>query len=152
MSGLNANLLKQLAPAHAPAPPGWWPPAPGWWVLLLLILLAVAALIVWLRRPRRRMRLLALQELQQLERANIDDAALAGRLQNLLRRYAIVRFGPEPVAQLSGERWIVFLADNGGTALAGETGSDLLRAAYGGAGDTRRAQWLSATRQFLKVN
>ncbi|MGH8504399.1 MAG: DUF4381 domain-containing protein [Stenotrophobium sp.] len=152
MNGVDANLLKQLAPAHALSPPGWWPPAPGWWLLLALVLLAALALGLWLRRPRRRVRRLALRELQQLERAGADDAVLAGSVQNLLRRYAVVRFGPEPVARLSGERWIAFLAENGGTALAGAPGSDLLRTAYGGVGSGSRAQWLSAARNFLKAN
>jgi hypothetical protein len=152
MNGVDADLLRQLAPAHALPPPGWWPPAPGWWLLLTLVLLGALALGLWLRRPRRRLRRLALRELQQLERAGPDDAALAGSLQNLLRRYAVVRFGAEPVARLSGERWIAFLAENGGTALAGEPGSDLLRAAYGGIGGASRALWLSAARNFLRAN
>ena len=153
MGGMNSDLLAQLAPAHAPAPPGLWPPAPGWWGLAVL-LLAAAALVLWLRHPARRLRLAALRELRQLEQGGVDDAALARGLEHLLRRYAVARFGREPVARLSGEPWIAFVAAHGGAALSGEPGRELLHAAYGGQGGTSRAPpnrtvWLSGTRGFL---
>ena len=151
MGGMNQDLLAQLAPAHAPPAPGWWPPAPGWWLLAVLLLAAVAALLLWLRRPARRLRRAALQELKQLEQAGGDDAALARGLEHLLRRYAVARFGREPVARLSGERWIDFVAAHGGSALAGEPGRELLRAAYGGAAGPGRALWLSGARGFLRA-
>ena len=150
MGGVNEELLKQLAPAHAPPPVGWWPPAPGWWVLALLLIVVPIALFIWRRRPQRRLRLAALRELKQLER-NADDAALAHGLQHLLRRYAVARYGREPVAQLNGDSWIAFLAAHGGAGLAGEPGRALLRAAYGGnATEYNRSVWLSASRGFLK--
>jgi hypothetical protein len=150
MGGVNEELLKQLAPAHAPPPLGWWPLAPGWWGLLVLLIVVVAALAAWLRWPQRRLRLAALRELKQLEH-NADDAALAHGLQHLLRRYAVARYGHAPVAQLSGESWIAFIAANGGADLAGEPGRALLRAAYGGGTtDQSRAVWLSAGRGFLR--
>lgn len=150
MGGVNQELLEQLAPAHAPPPLGWWPLAPGWWMLAVLLVAVVIALVIWLRRPQRRLRLAALRELQQLERS-ADEAALAHGLQQLLRRYAVARYGREPVAQLSGESWIAFLAAHGGAGLAGEPGRALLRAAYGGsAAEPSRAAWLSAGRGFLR--
>lgn len=150
MGGVNPDLLSQLAPAHAPPAPGWWPPAPGWWLLAVLLLAAAAALTLWLRRPSRRLRRIALRELKQLERTGADDATLARGLEHLLRRYAVARFGREPVARLSGERWIDFVAAHGGKALAGAPGRELLRAAYGGGGDADREQWLSGARDFLR--
>lgn len=150
MGGVNEELLKQLAPAHAPPPPGWWPPAPGWWGLAVLLIVIAAAIVVWLRSPVRRLRLTALRELRQLEH-HADDAALARGLEHLLRRYAVARFGREPVARLSGESWIAFVAAHGGGALAGEPGRELLRAAYGGAGPAQsRAVWIDAGRGFLR--
>jgi len=153
MGGVNSDLLAQLAPAHAPAPPGLWPPAPGWWGLAVLLLAAAAALALWLRHPARRLRLAALRELEQLEQGGADDAVLARGLEHLLRRYAVARFGREPVARLSGEPWIAFVAAHGGAALSGEPGRDLLRAAYGGQGGAsptpNRTAWLSGTRGFL---
>jgi predicted lysophospholipase L1 biosynthesis ABC-type transport system permease subunit len=150
MGGVNEELLKQLAPAHAPPPPGWWPLAPGWWGLAALLIVTALLAFVWLRRPARKLRIAALRELRQLER-NADDAALARGLEHLLRRYAVARHGREPVARLSGERWIAFVAANGGAALAGEPGRELLRTAYGGsARNDHRAAWLSAGRGFLR--
>ncbi len=105
-----------------------------------------AALTLWLRRPARRLRRIALRELRQLEDGSADDAALARGLEHLLRRYAVARFGREPVARLSGEPWIAFVVARGGAALAGEPGRDLLRAAYGGKGGASREMWVKSAR------
>ena len=144
------NWLAQLAPAHAPPPPGWWPPAPGWWGLALLVLLAVAALLAWFNRPPRRLRRSALRQLAQLERNAHDDAQLARQLQDLVRRYAVARFGREAVAGLAGVSWINFVVAHGGTDWAGDSGAALLRAAYGGQASAERTRWLDGARGFLK--
>ncbi|MGH8460282.1 MAG: DUF4381 domain-containing protein [Stenotrophobium sp.] len=150
MGVVSNDFLKQLAPAHAPPPPGWWPPAPGWWLLAALLLVTIVLLLMWLRQPRRQLRRIALRELEQLEIAGVDDADLARGLEHLLRRYALARYGHGSVARLSGESWINFVAAHGGTALAGEPGRDLLRAAYGSGGSCR-PEWLSGVRSFLKA-
>ncbi|WP_428313038.1 DUF4381 domain-containing protein [Hydrocarboniphaga sp.] len=140
--------LEQLAPAHAPAPPGWWPPAPGWWLLLAMLALCAGLFYAW-RRERRSLRRLALNELAQIESSAADDAALARDLENLMRRYAVSRYGREQVARLSGDDWIAFVAAHGGSALAGDSGRQLLRAAYGAAASADRAQWLLGARGFI---
>jgi hypothetical protein len=150
MGSVSTDWLQQLAPAHAPPPPGWWPPAPGWWGLALLLLIAVVLPLLWLRRPAQRQRRAALRELRLLEASAGDDASLARGLEHLLRRFAIARFGREPVARLSGEHWIAFVAAHGGAALAGEPGRELLRAAYGGSANASRAQWLNGARGFVR--
>jgi hypothetical protein len=150
VGGVKPDWLDQLAAAHAPPPPGWWPPAPGWWGLALLLIGAAVLLALWLRSPTRRLRRAALLQLQQLERGAADDAALARGLEHLLRRYAVARFGREPVARLSGEPWLAFLAAHGGAALAGAPGQALLRSAYGGGGAADRDSWLSGARGFLR--
>jgi len=38
MNPAQPDWLAQLAPAHAPPPPGWWPLAPGWWAVMILII------------------------------------------------------------------------------------------------------------------
>jgi hypothetical protein len=150
MGGVSTDWLSQLAPAHAPPPPGWWPPAPGWWLAALLPLVAAALIALWRRRPAQRLRRAALRELRQIEQAGTDVTALARQLELLLRRYAVARYGREAVARLSGERWIAFVAAHGGTALSGTVGLELLRSAYGGGGDgTSRSLWLSGARGFL---
>jgi cbb3-type cytochrome oxidase subunit 3 len=147
---MNNELLKQLAPPHAPPPPGWWPLAPGWWLLALLLVLIVAGLIYWYLRPSRRLRRIALRELAQLEIHVQDDFQLARELQDLLRRYAIAAYGRATVANLSGDSWLAFLVAHGGKELAGEAGQSLLRAAYGGSMLHERGLWLHGAQNFLR--
>lgn len=150
MGSVKADWLTQLAPAHAPPPPGWWPLAPGWWGLAMLLALTIAAAMYWHFRPSVRLRRVALRELKSLETTLSDDIALARALEHLSRRYAVARFGREAVAALSGERWIAFVVAHGGTAWAGDSGTSLLRAAYGGTVQADRANWLAGARAFLK--
>ena len=167
-----ATLLEQLAPDHAPPPLGWWPLAPGWWGLMVLLLaLAMVALVVaWLRKRRqqpsvKRWQRAALRELAQLQAvsspANNDDAHIARGVQQLLRRYAIARYGRETVAPLSGDAWIAFVVRHGGNDWAGDSGRALLRSAYGGAATAHGGygahtpsadceRWLTGARAFVK--
>ena len=152
---MNQDLFRQLAPAHAPPPPGWWPPAPGWWLLTLCVLVLAAAVFglwKWHRGSGRRLRRLALGELRRIERSEGGNARLAQELELLLRRYAVARYGREAVAALSGDRWIAFVAAHGGDALAGDSGRALLRGAYGGSVTDREcAGWLPGARGFLRA-
>jgi hypothetical protein len=147
---MKPDWLAQLAPAHAPPPPGWWPPAPGWWGLALLLLLGIAALLYWLNRSPLRLRRTALRQLARLEQGGHDDAQLARQLQDLVRRYALARFGHATVAGLAGMAWIDFVVAHGGTEWADDSGANLLRAAYGGEATSERARWLAGARGFLK--
>ncbi len=153
MGGLtpNPDWLARLAPAHAPPPPGWWPLAPGWWCLAILLVMAVVGAIYWQYLPPVRLRRTALRELKQLEETLADDVALARGLESLLRRFAVARFGRETVANLSGERWLAFVIAHGGDAWAGNAGTSLLRAAYGGAVEADRTRWLAGAQAFLKA-
>lgn len=142
--------LEQLAPAHAAPPPGIWPLAPGWWLLIALPFVTAALFYAW-RRYRRSLRCLALTELSRIESEAADDAAFARDLENLLRRFAVARYGREHVARLSGDEWIAFVAARGGAALAGDSGRELLRAAYGTQARADRAQWLRGARGFIRA-
>ncbi|MDO9316492.1 MAG: DUF4381 domain-containing protein [Burkholderiaceae bacterium] len=159
---MNESWLSQLAPDHAPPPLGWWPLAPGWWGVIAALLMALAAGIWWWRRPSfRRWQRTALRELAQLQSASTRettvDATIARDVQQLLRRYAVVRYGRETVAALNGDAWIAFVVNHGGTDWAGDTGRRLLHCAYGGKalaqGDaaTDRQRWLGGARAFLKA-
>jgi hypothetical protein len=150
MGGVTPDWLAQLAPPHAPAPPGWWPLAIGWWVLLILLVVTGALIIYWQTRPSVRLRRIALRELKNLQTSADDDIALSRDLEHLLRRYAVARFGRDTVANLSGERWIAFVVAHGGTAWSGATGGNLLRIAYGGAATADRAAWLSGAQAFIR--
>jgi hypothetical protein len=150
MANLNAAWLKQLAPDHAPPPSGWWPLAPGWWVLLVLL---IAVLAVWIYRYRRKSSVLsrtALRELKLLESTGMDDVGLARELQNLMRRYALAKYGHAIVANLSGKEWLAFVIEHGGKAFAGEVGASFLRIVYGGQAQAERERWLNGARAFLR--
>ena len=151
MGGLKGDWLTQLAPAHAPPPPGWWPPAPGWWGLALLLALIATALVYGYRRPAARLRRAALRELKRLEDGPNDDVRLAGELERLMRRYAVAVHGREVAARLSGAAWLEFVVAHGGTDLAGEAGHALLRTAYGSPVKIDRARWLKGARGFLRA-
>lgn len=150
MAGMNTDWLAQLAPAHAPAPAGWWPPAPGWWALALLLLLLAGGWAYWFRRPANRLSRAALRELKRMESHSGDDIQLASELEYLLRRYALAAYGRDRAANLSGDAWLAFVAAHGGTELAGEAGQSLLRAAYGSRMQSERARWLKGARNFLR--
>lgn len=151
MGGVKPDWLAQLAPSHAPPPPGWWPLAPGWWVLAIVLALIVVAVWLWQRRPQVRLRRAALRELARLEKSMADDADLASELTRLVRRYAVARFGRDSVASLSGSRWIDFVVAHGGTPWGGEVGLGLLRAAYGGPCQPAREGWVSGAQAFFKA-
>lgn len=150
MGGVTPDWLAQLAPSHAPPPPGWWPLAAGWWLLAALLVLGIVAVWLWQRRPQVRLRRAALRELAQLDKTTANDAELARELTQLVRRYAVARFGRDAVATLSGRRWIDFVVAHGGTAWAGDVGLDLLRAAYGGQCQPERALWVTGAQAFFR--
>jgi predicted lysophospholipase L1 biosynthesis ABC-type transport system permease subunit len=152
---VNADWLSQLAPGHAPAPPGWWPPAPGWWALALMFVVGVAFAFWqwrrWRRPSARRLRRAAMRELSRMPSGACDDATFARRLQDLLRRYAVARYGRETVARLSGEAWVAFVVAHGGAAWTDGIGQRLLRCAYGGSAAADRERWLDGARAFVEA-
>lgn len=153
---MKPSWLAQLAPSHAPPPPGWWPMAPGWWLILLLGVLLAWGLARWWRNPARRRRLAALAELRRIRAATgaaggSETAAESARaIENLLRRYAIAVFGRSRVAALSGEAWLNFLGAAGAQPLAGEAGRAMLAAAFGGPVHDQRTLWLAGAETFVQ--
>lgn len=117
---MNNDPLAQLRDIHLPEPIGWWPPAPGWWLLALTVLVISAVAVYYLRRylyKRNRYRKEALRELRNLRAklAALETGAAVDELASLLRRVAIKTCGREKVAPLTGENWLRFLDDKGGT-------------------------------------
>jgi hypothetical protein len=158
--GMNSSWLAELAPEHAPPPPGWWPPAPGWWVLAGLSLALVVVAILWARNPRRRLQRATLRELARIRANARVRGETAQAIQNLLRRYALACFGAEQVAHLNGAAWLGFLAARGAPAFTGAVGQSLLAASYGGApvqGSASAQQpateaegWFAAAEKFIR--
>lgn len=158
---MSPDWLSQLAPSHAPPPPGWWPPAPGWWVLAILGAILVGGFIWWLVDRRRAEaafasllwtpRRAALSELRQIRQSEADAPVLAQSIESLLRRYALAVFGPERVASLTGEAWLQLVISEGGELLAGGPGRSLLAAAFGGRTGDDREQWLAGAEAFVRT-
>jgi Domain of unknown function (DUF4381) len=150
---VSAGWLAQLAPAHAPPPPGWWPPAPGWWAaagLTMVCGLALAAAVRWWREPRHRYRRAALRELKRIRASEAQGAAAAWAIESLLRRYAVAVYGRERVAALTGRAWLEFARVAGAPKLSGEAGRSLLAAAFGAPTHADREGWLAAAAEFIR--
>lgn len=149
---MNTNWLKDLAPAHAPPAPPWWPPAVGWWVLMTLILLLLAGSSFWWRRSAHarhiRLRRRALAEIERIR--DLKPAERAPAIQNLLRRYALMRYGANTVAPLSGEAWLRFIEAHGGSGLAGGAGERFLAAAYGKRRALPETDWTQSAEGFIR--
>ncbi len=148
--GMTSNWTSQLAPAHAPPPPGWWPPAPGWWLVAGLVLVAAAAGVRWWRDPYHRSRRAALRELRAIRVDDSDLVSSARAIESLLRRFAVAVFGGAQVARLTGEAWLTFVAAHGGAELAGEHGRSLLATAFGGSASSDRDSWIAGADAFLR--
>jgi Domain of unknown function (DUF4381) len=150
---VNSDWLAQLAPDHPPPSAGWWPPAPGWWAVLALSLLLLACVVLWWRRrdPFLGCRLAALREIRNIEEeAFVDEGATARAIQSVIRRYAIAVFGRERVARLTGESWLRFIGDQGGSVLAGTAGRSLIAAAFANQHSGQRDDWLIGAREFVQ--
>ena len=115
----------------------WLPLAPGWWyvaclVCLVLLLFGVRYWLIyqagWLgwRGDARR-------QLRELKKAlaTDDPHAVAGRLSELLRRIAMARSGRREAAGLTGDAWLLWLAEHDHTGFDWERhGQILLTAPY----------------------
>jgi hypothetical protein len=100
---IDFELAARLRDAHPPEAPPWWPPAPGWWIALLAALL-IAAVALRTFQPGWRRFLLRRRLLAELE-----GAASAAEISQLLRAAALARFPQHPAAGLHGAQWIAFL-------------------------------------------
>jgi hypothetical protein len=153
-AGISSDWLSQLAAEHAPLAVRWWPPAPGWWIATALLLAAAVGAVIWWRQPRRRVRRVALRELRRIRLTDAGLIDTARSVQNLLRRYALVAFGADRVARLTGQAWLHFVAARGAESLGGPLGQSLLVASFGGRIADHRQQdrdaWCAAAEQFLR--
>lgn len=115
----NSIDLSGLKGLHLPLEPDFFPLAIGWWVaLLLLLIILIGAISIgfyfWFDPMRQ-----AFRELKLIYQAHPDhNIAFAKEVSKLLKRVAILKFGRETVAQLSGPQWATFLKEHGGQSLS----------------------------------
>ena len=155
-----AQLLGGLRDIHLPEAISLWPLAPGWWVLAATLFAAVAFAFFERRRRRGSVRRAALDELEALAaeaRGGLATSDLAGRLQTLLRRVALVRKGRAEVAGLHGPPWYTLLAGPGGRRgpiFPVEMACRLEEAVYAGPSAdpeaSEREAWIAAARRFIR--
>ncbi|WP_447969863.1 DUF4381 domain-containing protein [Nitrospira sp. M1] len=148
--------LEQLRDLHMPDPVSLWPPAFGWWIVLLLVFLCVA-IGLWFKRYRqatapRRVALAALLDLQTSFNETHDTTTLMAGLSQLLRRYALVCFGRQNVAGLTGVAWLKFLDEQGKTPLfSGEQVQQALTAVpYGAQGSVDAEEMATLVKRWIK--
>ena len=148
--------LEQLRDLHMPEPISFWPPAFGWWIVLLLILICVA-IGLWVKRYRRataprRVALATLLDLQATFHETNDTPKLMAGLSQLLRRYALVCFGRQNVAGLTGLAWLKFLDEHGKTPLfSGEQVQQALTAVpYGAQGSVDAGEMVNLVKRWIK--
>ena len=116
---MSPDPLAELRGYHLPDPVVWWPPAPGWWALAVLLSLLTLLGVHWFLVRRRRCEAArrALAEIRALKAGFVrepDAAAAARALSQLLRRFAIARFGVRQAAGLTGDDWLGLLDAHGG--------------------------------------
>ncbi|AZO76446.1 MULTISPECIES: DUF4381 domain-containing protein [unclassified Bosea (in: a-proteobacteria)] len=107
--GSLANLRDLTLPPEI----SFWPPAPGIWILgaACTALIAVAIWHAMQRYRARAYRRAAIAELNALAGAiERGDPVGVARISSVLKRVAIVDYGREQVAPLSGEAWADFVA------------------------------------------
>ncbi len=105
------TLLQQLRDIHEPASISWWPLASGWYIVIVL-LVVVALYAVWHILRKRRIRRIALRELDNLKtifQKNGDKQYTASHLSILLRKVFLSQHTRYAVAGLEGEAWLTFL-------------------------------------------
>ena len=105
--------LSSLIDVIEPASPSLWPLAPGVLILLfttitLMVYLAYRGYVQWQCNAYRRKALAELSRLKKLETKHALPLVAA-----LLKRVAMVAYGRQKVAALSGERWRSFLNGKG---------------------------------------
>lgn len=105
------ELLNQLKDIHEPAAIGWWPPAVGWWILTgVFIVLIFAAVLAALRiRKKRLANQYRSEGVHLLQAIDLNDPQAIEKINILLKRVAVVTFGRNTCAALTGESWINFI-------------------------------------------
>ncbi|GJL56122.1 MAG: hypothetical protein NPIRA02_32540 [Nitrospirales bacterium] len=148
--------LEQLRDLHMPDPVSVWPPVFGWWIVLLFAIICVA-IGLWIKRYRqatapRRVALAALIDLHTSFNETQDITKLMAGLSQLIRRYALVCFGRQNVAGLTGAAWLTFLDERGKSPLfSSERIQQALTAVpYGSQGSVDAEEMVTLVKRWIK--
>ena len=121
----DTDPLATLRDIQLPADPIWWPPAIGWWILFVLLI----SLIVVVYRKWRRFRQLTAPSRSFAVALNqitypADPQSVHhywSAISQLVKQYAITRYGRHQVAALTGAKWLDFLNQKAGKKIFTET-------------------------------
>lgn len=139
----DAGDLANLRDLSLPPQVSFWPPAAGVWIVAGAALAALA-IVLWRGAQRYRAAAYKRAALDELRAIRLDDPDLVERVSAVLKRVAMVGYGRERVASLTGKAWADFIA----AADAGfDTGS--LRQHLANVYDTRHAADASERRQVV---
>jgi len=154
--------LEALHDVVAPEPVSWVPQTTGWYVLGALLLAALVWLgwRWWRQRQANRYRSAAIRELAAIRSAFADPTrrvAELRRIQEVLKRAALVAYPRRQVASLAGEEWLRFLdASYGGQGFTQGPGRLLPEIAYGptqplqALSEIDRSELLALARQWVR--
>ncbi|WP_078085556.1 DUF4381 domain-containing protein [Microbulbifer mangrovi] len=141
-------LLNQLKDIHEPAAIGWWPLAPGWWILagVVIALLFAAGWLALRLREKKRRNLYRAEGMRLLRSVALDEPRAVEEINTLLKRVAVVTFGRDTCAPLTGQRWIQFLESSIEQPMPQAAQRTLLECLYGASASSRTD--LEALRDF----
>ena len=92
----------------------WWPPSPIWLIIIGIIIL-IAAIAAFIRNRKLNYQASwqakAIKELERLEN-NLDQPQIIAEIFELLKEVAIMKFGRNKCASLTGKEWLQWLKEN----------------------------------------
>lgn len=126
-----------LRDIHLPGDVGWWPPALGWWIVAAVAAAALAyAVYSYVSRRRERAAANAIRRVVARLDSGAEPVSCVQQISAVLRRFVIsAHAADEPVAGLTGRRWLEYLDSRWERAeFAGGPGRELVVAPYAPAG------------------
>ncbi len=104
LSGLKDVILGEK-PSLFPLPVGWWI------IICLLIIILITTIFIIKTKLFPSVYSYTLKEISILKRKNLTTVQSAKEISKILKRVAILKFGPEQVAALSHQEWKNFLKE-----------------------------------------
>ena len=118
----NLNRLQDIV---MPDPAPWWPLAPGWYVVGAIILAAVTYVSV------RAVRKYRANAYRRAGLASLESTTTDAEVSSVMKRVAMVAFGRNEVASLSGVPWCEWLEHHGGPPMGEAQRAALVGGIYG---------------------